>query len=96
MPSSKIQSKLPKKYFYPNRFESCIGDSRKTYKLLSGKNQVSKHIPFLKSSTGLNVTNDEIANSFNDYFADIGKIASKISDATLKSIKCNNKSMFSY
>ena len=53
-------------------------------------------MPFLKSSTGLNVTNDEIANSFNDYFADIGKIASKITDAPLKSIKCNNKSMFLY
>ena len=43
------------------------------------------------------MTNDEIANSFIDYFADIGeKIASKIPDAPLKSIKCNNKSMFLY
>ena len=43
------------------------------------------------------MTNDEIANSFNDYFADIGKkIASKTPDAPLKSIKCNNKSMFLY
>ena len=59
-------------------------------------NQVSKNIPFLKSSTGLNMTNDEIANSFNDYFADIGKkIASKKPNAPLKPIKCNNKSMFS-
>ena len=58
---------------------------------------MSKNIPFLKSSTGSNVTNDEIANSFNDYFADIvKKIASKTPDAPLKSIKCNNKSMFLY
>ena len=42
------------------------------------------------------MTNDEIANSFNDYFANIGKIASKIGDAPLKSIKFNNKSMFLY
>ena len=60
-------------------------------------NQVSKNIPFLNSSKGLNMTNDEIANPFNDYFADIGKKnASKIPDAPLKPIKCNNKSMFSY
>ena len=60
-------------------------------------NQVSKNIPFLKSSIGLNMTNDQIANSFNDYFADIGKkIASKKPNAPLKSIKYNNKSMFSY
>ena len=60
---------------------------------------MSKNIPFLNSSTGLNVTIDEIANSFNDYFADIGKnIASKIpdADAPLKTINFNNKSMFLY
>ena len=92
--------KNAKKEFYANRFESCIGDSRQTYKLLndlSGKSQVSRNIPILKSSNGLIATNDEIANSFNDYFADIGKkIASKIPSAPLKSIKCNNKSMFLY
>ena len=63
---------------------------------LSGKKQVSKNIPFLKSSSGLEVTNDEISNSFNDYFANIGRIASKIGDAPLKSIKCSNKSMILY
>ena len=72
--------KNAKKEFYANRFESCIGDSRQTYKLLndlSGKSQVSRNIPILKSSNGLIATNDEIANSFNDYFADIGKKMAK-------------------
>ena len=92
--------KIAKTDFYGNRFESCIGDSRQTCKLLnnlSGRNQVSKNVPFLKPSTSLNVKNDEIANSFNDFFADISKkIASKIPDAPLISVTCNNKSMFLY
>ena len=58
---------------------------------------MSKNVPFLKSRTSLNVTNVETANSFNDYFADIGKkIASKIPDAPLIPIKCNKKSMLLY
>ena len=58
--------KIAKRDFYANRFESCIGDSKQKYQSLndlSGKSHVSKNVQFLKSSTSLNVTNDEIANS---------------------------------
>ena len=44
--------KTSKKQYYWNKFKSCIGDSRQTYKLLNelnGNNKTQLHVPLLQT-----------------------------------------------
>ena len=62
--------KTSKKQYHWNKFISCIGDSRQTYKLLNelnGKNKTQLHIPSLQTcrENGGSPTDNDIAESLN-------------------------------
>ena len=67
-----------KKQFYLNKFKSCVGDSRKTYKLLNeikGEQKSANSVPYLDV---LQADNNEpsqmdIAEAFNDHFTSVAK-----------------------
>ena len=91
--------RINKKRYYSNVFESCMGDSRHVYKLLndlSGKSMGNKNVRFLRNC-GVECPNDsDIANAFNDFFADAGlNISIKLPYVPLKTIP-HDKSMFLY
>ena len=76
------------------------GDSRQVYKLLidiSGKSMKNKNVHFLRNC-GVDCPNDsEIANAFNDFFADAGiNVTSKLPYLPLQTIPPHVKSMFLY
>ncbi len=81
-----VKVKKLKKSFYYKMFEECIGDSRRAFRLLNdlkGKNTSRSSFRKLTSC----VTNEhpaptdhQIAEAFNDFFANIGK---KIQETTL-------------
>ena len=63
-------AKTSKKQYYWNKFKSCIGDSRQTYKLLNelnGKNKTQLHKPSLQTcrENGGSPTDNDIAESLN-------------------------------
>ena len=68
--------------FYHNKFNSCISDSRKTWRTIKGLLNRSSHknLADHMSINGHKVTDEgQIANHFNKYFGEIGsKIASTI------------------
>ena len=71
-----------KKQFYWNKFKSCIGDSRQTYKLLndiSGKTKSKTSVPFLDSMPKCKESENklQIAKTFNDYFINIAESITK-------------------
>ena len=67
-----------KKQFYLNKFKSCVGDSRQTYKLLNeikGEQKSASSVPYLDV---LQADNNEpsqmdIAEAFNDHFTSVAK-----------------------
>ena len=68
--------KMAKRSFYLNKFKSCLGNSRQTFKLLNelkGKSSNSTNKPLL--SSGFNnknePTDEDNANLFNKFFATI-------------------------
>ena len=69
-----------KKYwkdFYRQKFESCIGDSRQTYKLLNdikGNTRKSSKVPALKScnARSSDPSSADIAEEFNTFFTNVG------------------------
>ena len=71
-----------KKQFYWNKFKSCIGDSRQTYKLLndiSGKTKSKTNIPFLDNMAKCtdSENNLHIADAFNEHFVNIAESITK-------------------
>ena len=68
--------------FYHNKFNSCISDSRKTWRMIKELLNRSSHknLPDHMSINGHKVTDEgQIANHFNKYFGEIGsKMASTI------------------
>ena len=68
--------KMAKRSFYLNKFNSGLGKSRKTFKLLNelkGKSSNSTNIPLLSSSFNNKIepTDEDNANLFNKFFATI-------------------------
>lgn len=74
--------KMSKKAYFSRMFQSSIGDSRQTYKLLNdlnGKNICNRNAPRLADCKKENPTDEDIANCFNKYFVEIGQsISDKI------------------
>ena len=70
-----------KKNFYKFRFKSCIGESRKTFKLLNdlkGKVMRDNNPPSLTAEkTAINETNDQTANRFSTFFSKVGEVIKK-------------------
>ena len=69
--------KMAKRFFYLKKFNSGLGNSRKTFKLLNelkGKSLNSTNIPLLSSSFNNKIepTDEDNANLFNKFFATIG------------------------
>ena len=62
---------------YLSKFNSCLGISRQTFKLLNelkGKSSNSTYIPLLSSgfNNKIETTDEDNANLFNNFFATIG------------------------
>ena len=79
-----IQSK---KTYYYDKFKSCIGNGRQTYKLLNelkGKSNERSKFPILTSTQKKfnKPTERDNANVFNEYFSNIGKKVSEHLDKT--------------
>jgi exonuclease III len=71
-----IKIKIAKRHYYKNSFENCLGDIKKTWILLKKiLMQKSDRKPIKKIiCDGLEVIDDlDIANSFNNYFANIAE-----------------------
>ena len=69
--------KKAKKDFYRQKFESCIGDSRQTYKLLNdikGSTRKSSKVPALNSCNARfsDPSSTDIAEEFNTFFTNVG------------------------
>ena len=67
-----------KKQFYLNKFKSCVGDSRQTYKLLNEIKAEQKNASSVPYLDVLQVDNNEpsqmdIAEAFNDHFTSVAK-----------------------
>ena len=82
---AKLKSNLikTKKQFYWRKFDSCIGHSRQTYKLLndrSGKHRNSSIVPALDSC--IENSAPEIAKTFDKYFTTIAQEVTKTIEAT--------------
>ena len=62
---------------YAQKFESCIGDSRQTYKLLSdikGTTRKSSQVPALEKCNArcTDPSSADIAEEFNTFFTNVG------------------------
>ena len=92
--------RINKKRCDSNAFESCMGDSRQVYKLLndlSGKSMEDNNVHFLRICGVKCPSDSDIANAFNDIFADSGiNISSKLPYVPLQTIPSHDKSMFLY
>ena len=81
--------KKAKKEFYRTKFESCIGDSRQTYKLLNdikGTNRKNAQVPALNTCNARSTDpgSADIAEEFNTFFTNVGpKLKENIKDVPL-------------
>ena len=67
-----------KKQFYLNKFKSCVGDSRQTYKLLNeikGEQKNANSVPYLDvlQADDNEPSQIDIAEAFNDHFTNTAK-----------------------
>lgn len=93
--------KNAKMNYYRNKFESCMGDIKKTWKCINSLTRatVNKQRGFLIDEGGMSVSSDhEVANMFNNYFASIGRsISDSIPDTgvdPLSYVESNVNSFF--
>ena len=94
------ETKGAKRKFFLNKFNSCIGDSRQTYKLLNeinGKKVTNNTIPCLDSLSEKNTkaSNYDIADSFNKFFINIaGELTKDIEPSEQLSVPQVEMSLF--
>ena len=92
--------KKAKKDFYRQIFESCMGDSRQTYKLINdikGTNRKSSQVPALNSCSErcTDSSRADIAEQFNTFFTNVGpKLKEKIKHVPLPEMNEVNHSMY--
>ena len=92
--------KKAKKDFYRQKFESCIGNSRQTYKLLNdikGTTRKTSKVPALNSCTARrnDPSSADIAEEFNTFFTNVGpKLKENIKDVPLPKMDEVNHSMY--
>ena len=92
--------KSVKKDLYKQKFESCIGNSRQTYKLLNdikGTTRKSSKVPALNSCTARNTdpSSADIAEEFNTFFTNVGpKLKENIKHVPLPKVDEVNHSMY--
>ena len=92
--------KTAKKYFYAQKFESCIGDSRQTYKLLNdikGTTRKSSQVPALNTCNArcTDPSSADIAEEFNTFFTSVGpKLKYNIKHVPLTKMDEVNHSMY--
>ena len=96
MPSEKA-----KKSFYWNKFKSCIGDSRQTFKLLNdlnGKTKTKLNIPLLDTCDQLTpeYSNIDIAEAFNKHCTNMAEELTKDISPTQTFETNEDKSMWLY
>ena len=65
------------KKIFKTKFESCMGDSRQTYKLINdikGSNHKSSQVPALNSCSArcTDPSSVDIAEEFNSFFTNVG------------------------
>ena len=89
-----------KKDYYAKKFESCIGDSRQTYKLLNdikGTNRKNAQVPALNTCNArcTDPSSADIAEEFNTFFTNVGpKLKENIKDVPLPKMDEVNHSMY--
>ena len=92
--------KKAKKDYYAKKFESCIGDSRQTYKLLNdikGTNRKNAQVPALNTCNARSTdpSSADIAEEFNTFFTNVGpKLKENIKDVPLPKMDEVNHSMY--
>ena len=92
--------KKAKTDFYAQKFESCIGDSRQTYKLLKdikGTTRKSSQVPALNSCNArcTDPSSADIAEEFNTFFTNVGpKLKYNIKRVPLTKMDEVNHSMY--
>ena len=89
-----------KKPFYREKFESCMGDSRQTYKLINdikGSNHKSSQVPASNSCSArcTDPSSVDIAEEFSSFFTNVGpKLKEKIKHVPLAKMDEVNHSMY--
>ena len=93
-------SKKLKKIFIEKNFESCLGNSRQTFKLINdikGTNRKSSQVPALNSCSErcTDPSSIDIAEQFNTFFTNVGpKLKEKIKHVPLPEMNEVNHSMY--
>ena len=92
--------KKRKKDNYAKKFESCIGDSRQTYKLLNdikGTTRKNSQVPSLNTCNArcTDLSSADIAEEFNTFFTNVGpKLKENIKDVPLPKMDEVDHSMY--